>query len=112
MKLHDEGYDVWLGNNSDTNESVHVGDDWEEDWKNLNWGAYGVKDIPSEIDVVLSVSGADKLTYIGYSQGTAQMFYGLSQLEEAYFASRLERFIALAPGPFCVIWEGYETYEE
>lgn len=64
----------------------------------------GTSDVPAMIDVALAESGAEKVTYIGFSQGTAQMFYGLATLEEEYFASRVNRFIALAP---CVIPVNY-----
>ena len=109
LKLLNEGYDVWIGNNSDVDESHHAGLFWEQDWKNLNWGAFGMKDLPSEIDVVLEVTGAEKLTYIGHSQGTAQMFYGMSQLTD-YYSKRIERFVALAP---CVFgkYGPYDSYE-
>lgn len=67
MKLLNAGYDVWIGNNSEVDESYHATLTWEEDWKNLNWGAFGVKDLPTEIDVILDVTGAEKVTYLGYS---------------------------------------------
>ena len=71
LKLFDEGYDVWLGNNSDVDESRYMGDDWEWAWKSNTWYNYGLADVHHEIDKILDQTGAEKVTYIGYSQGTA-----------------------------------------
>ena len=38
----------------------------------------GLFDLPAMIDTVLEVTQQPKITYIGYSQGTAQMLYGLT----------------------------------
>lgn len=43
------------------------------------------------------MTDAEKLTYVGYSQGTTQMFAGLTQLEGSFFAERLTKAIMLAP---------------
>ena len=52
-------------------------------------------DIPDSITYILQVAKAEKLSYIGFSQGTAQAFAALSihpQLNE-----KVNVFIALAP---------------
>jgi len=52
-------------------------------------------DIPDSIDYVLHTTKAKSLSYIGFSQGTAQAFAALSihpQLNE-----KVDLFIALAP---------------
>ena len=46
---------------------------------------------------MLAVSGKPKLKYIGYSRGSSIMFIGLALNEESYFASRVSKFIAIAP---------------
>jgi len=56
----------------------------------------GDLDITTEIDYALKVSGEKKLAYIGHSQGTTQMYYGLSH-NEAFYESRVSVFIALGP---------------
>ena len=38
----------------------------------------GMHDQRAFIDKVKSETGYDKIFYVGYSQGTAQMFYGLA----------------------------------
>ena len=46
---------------------------------------------------MLAVTGKAKLKYIGYSRGSSIMFIGLALNEESYFASRVSKFIAIAP---------------
>ena len=40
------------------------------------------------------------MTYIGYDQGNTQIFYGLTQLQETFYARKLNKVIALAPCVF------------
>ena len=47
-------------------------------------------------------SGADKIFYIGYSQGTLQINYGLAYLE-GFFANNLYKVVELAP---CYVTSG------
>lgn len=56
----------------------------------------GLKDTPAFIDFVLEKTGQEKLTYIGHSQGTAQVFAGASLMPD-FYADKLNLFVALAP---------------
>ena len=56
----------------------------------------GAYDVPTFIDKVLEVTGKNKVNLVGYSQGTAQIFYGMAKNQD-YFAERVSRFVALAP---------------
>ena len=56
----------------------------------------GLYDVPAFIDFILSTTGFSKLSYVGHSEGTTQLFIGMSMLP-AYYASKLNLFIALAP---------------
>jgi hypothetical protein len=47
--------------------------------------------------MVRNVTGAEKLTYVGHSQGNTQMFYALTQMEEEFLDSRVNLFVAMAP---------------
>ena len=53
-------------------------------------------DLPSQIDKALKVSGAKKLTYIAHSQGTTQMYYALTKIEDT-LKEKVNLFIAFAP---------------
>ena len=81
LRLVDEGYDVWFGNNrgclySNTNDRDG---EWSlaERW-NFSWAHMGVYDQPVQISKVLEVTGKPKVTIIGYSQGGAQVIYGMA----------------------------------
>ena len=57
----------------------------------------GKYDDVANITMMKERTGADKVFYLGWSQGTIQMFYGLSYLEESFFADSLHKFVAMAP---------------
>lgn len=97
LQLVDEGYDVWLGSNRGTAYS-NVNDrdgQWtlEERW-NFTYADMGSLDMPAFLEKVIDVTGKPKVTIIGFSQGSAQNFYGLAK-DQDYFASRVNRFIAI-----------------
>jgi len=54
----------------------------------------GQYDLPAELDYVATYTGIEKIAYIGHSQGTAQMYYGLAENQD-YFESRISVFVAL-----------------
>merc|ERR1739844_41465 len=54
------------------------------------------------------VTGEDKITYLGYSQGTIQMHYALAHDEELWLQDNLKRVIQLAP---CFVAEIEGMYE-
>ena len=47
----------------------------------------------ANINGIKSVTGEDKITYLGYSQGTIQMHYALAHDEDLWFQENLERVI-------------------
>ena len=57
----------------------------------------GLYDDKANIEMIKKEAKQDKIYYIGYSQGTVQMFYGLSHIEESFLQDNLIKFIALAP---------------
>ena len=67
----------------------------------------GLYDIPACVDKMLEVTGKPKVTLIGYSQGSAQMYYGLAKKQD-YFAARVHRFIALGS---CIYANTHESYD-
>jgi lysosomal acid lipase/cholesteryl ester hydrolase len=93
----DGGFDVWLGNNRGnkySKKSLHHGPNsikfWDYSIDDFAW-----HDIPDTIQYILDATRAGSISYIGFSQGTAQAFAALSihpQLNE-----KVKVFIALAP---------------
>lgn len=62
-----------------------------------SWGSMGLYDDVANITAVKKATGEDKIFYLGYSQGTAQMHYGLSHLESSFYAKNLHKVVHLAP---------------
>jgi len=91
------GYDVWLGNNRGnkysckhtTRKPAH-----EEFW-DFSLDEMIRFDLPTMIEYVLEQTGAENLTLIGFSQGTAQGFACMSSYPQ--LAKKVNLFIALAP---------------
>ena len=97
--LAKQGYDVWLGNNRGnlySRKNTHL--DPKRDYtKFFDYSFYelGRYDAPAQINYVLQKTGHSKLSYIGHSQGTSQMFAELSESKE--LNSKIDIFIACAP---------------
>eukprot|EP01116_Phalansterium_solitarium_P000808 TRINITY_DN10665_c0_g1_i1.p1 TRINITY_DN10665_c0_g1~~TRINITY_DN10665_c0_g1_i1.p1 ORF type:complete len:440 (-),score=155.33 TRINITY_DN10665_c0_g1_i1:337-1656(-) len=95
--LVDHGYDVWLGNNrgnrySQKHMTVKRIDDkfWDFSLDHL-----ATIDLPASIEYVTDFCKVSQLSYIGFSQGTAQAFACFSKLPDV--ADKIKVFIALAP---------------
>ncbi|KAH8828173.1 Alpha/Beta hydrolase protein [Flagelloscypha sp. PMI_526] len=100
--LVEQGYDVWLGNNrlkqtsgnKYSKKSIHHRPDsiafWDFGIDDFAW-----HDIPDSINYILDITKVEQLSYVGFSQGTAQAFAAFSinpQLNR-----KINVFIALAP---------------
>lgn len=95
--LYDLGYDVWLGNNRGNKYShKHLTKalDTEAFW-NFSIDEFAFFDIPDTIDFILNDTGASSLTYIGFSQGTAQAFASVSVNPD--LNKKIDRIIAISP---------------
>ena len=57
----------------------------------------GMYDDKANIDAIKAATGEDKIFYLGYSQGTGQMHYGLSHDDEGYYGKNLHKTVHLAP---------------
>ncbi|KAL4988439.1 Alpha/Beta hydrolase protein [Aspergillus falconensis] len=97
FQLVERGYDVWLGNNrgnkyskKSTRHSPLSNEFWD-----FSIDQFAFHDIPDSINYILDLTGQPSLSYIGFSQGTAQAFATLSihpQLNQ-----KIDVFVALAP---------------
>lgn len=95
--LVDLGFDVWLGNNRGnkySKKSIKYDPNSKEFW-NYSIDDFAWHDIPDSINYILDITQAGRVSYIGFSQGSAQAFAALSihpQLNQ-----KVNVFIALAP---------------
>ena len=97
FELVERGYDVWLGNNRGnkySKKSVHTAPTSSKFW-NFSMDQFAFHDIPDSIDYILETTHQSSLSYIGFSQGTAQAFATLSI--HPTLNDKVDVFIALAP---------------
>jgi lysosomal acid lipase/cholesteryl ester hydrolase len=95
--LVEQGYDVWLGNNRGnkySKKSLHYSPTDVPFW-NFSMDQFAFHDIPDTIDYILSTTKQLSLSYIGFSQGTAQAFASLSI--HPTLNEKVDVFVALAP---------------
>ena len=90
LQAFDAGYDVWIGNNRGSWYSHGVIQNA------FDWADQAQHDLPNMIETVLKNSQYEKLDYIGYAQGSTQMFYGMSYNNE-FYEDRVNVFASLAP---------------
>jgi gastric triacylglycerol lipase len=96
--LSDAGFDIWLGNSRGSFHSL--GHKWldsqkDKEYWEFSWMHMADYDLPSMINFVLSKTSQSRLTYVGHSQGSLQMFAHLS--ENPSFIQKINIFIALGP---------------
>ena len=99
LQLADAGYDVWMGNNRGKEYSqVHetYGVDDAEFWE-FGWAEMGLYDDVANVKLIKNETGKDKVIYLGWSQGTTQLFYALAHKEEDFFADSLLKAVLFAP---------------
>ena len=98
FQFADAGFDVWLGNSRGSYHSLgHIkyNSKTDKEYWQFTWQHMADYDIPAVIPFVLQYTNQKKLSYVGHSQGTLQMFAHLSA--NPSFISNLNIFIALAP---------------
>ncbi|EJT70413.1 sterol esterase TGL1 [Gaeumannomyces tritici R3-111a-1] len=95
--LVDRGFDVWVGNNRGnkySKKSIHCGPNSTQFW-NFSIDEFAFYDIPDSIAYILETTRQPSLSYIGFSQGTAQAFASLAVHPK--LNQQINVFIALAP---------------
>ena len=91
------GYDVWFGNvrgNMYSRNHTSLSPDDRRFW----WWTFDEMaefDLPAMVRLVLSISGAQEVIYVGHSEGTTLGFAGLSTND--WLSEHIRLFIALAP---------------
>ena len=98
--LANAGFDVWLGNsrgNKYSRVNTKISPEQTAFW-DYSFQEMGQYDVKANIQFILAFTGQAKLTYVGHSQGTSQMFAALGDPATAPFVnSKVKKFIALAP---------------
>ncbi|KAK4042148.1 triacylglycerol lipase [Parachaetomium inaequale] len=95
--LVEKGFDVWFGNNRGnkySKKSIHSSPTSLKFW-NFSIDEFAFHDIPDSISYILETTGQQSLSYIGFSQGTAQAFASLAVHPK--LNDQVNVFIALAP---------------
>jgi len=95
--LADAGFDVWMGNNrgniyskANVKLSPKQKTFWEFSWDQMAWF-----DFPDMVNYIRNYTGYPKIGYVGHSEGSLQVFAGLSLKPE--FADALTTFVAFGP---------------
>ena len=102
LEAAEAGFDVWLGNsrgNLFSRSHLHLDQRNKEDSRSywdFSWAEIGKYDIPATIKLITEKTESPKLAYVGFSQGTIQMFYGMSTSQE-FYEQHVSVFVALAP---------------
>ncbi|KAI1423413.1 Alpha/Beta hydrolase protein [Xylaria sp. FL1777] len=95
--LVDRGFDVWLGNNRGnkySKKSIKCSPNSTKFW-NFSIDEFAFYDIPDSIQYILDITKQPSLSYIGFSQGSAQAFASLAVNPK--LNDQVNVFIALAP---------------
>merc|ERR1712012_969766 len=77
----------------------------------FNWADMGYYDLPASIEKVLAISGAEKLSIVGHSQGTSQTWYSMAHKQD-FLAERVHRYVALSTCIFATGYNEIDDYEE
>lgn len=95
--LAQDGHDVWLGNargNYYSRAHAFIDPGSSSYWQ-FSADEHGKYDLPAMIDTVLNETGAEKLNYLGYSQGGGTYFIMCSELP--HYCDKAKVMVAIAP---------------
>ena len=110
FQLFDNGFDVWMANNRGTKYSQghKTLTTLDPEYWAFSWAEMGLYDSITNVKFVKEKTGK-QVSFIGVSQGTVQMFYALSKLEDEFLGDALWTFAAIDP---CTIQldEGQDVY--
>lgn len=98
--LVNQGYDLWVNNNrgtkySHTHQNKNIS---AKDFFNFSYDEMALFDVPAVLEFILKKTKVSKLTWIGHSQGTSQIFAAaMDPKTRDLVKSSVDKFIALAP---------------
>ena len=100
VRLFQEGFDVWLGNNRGTrlsrkHETLDADEDAGAYW-DFSHHEFAEFDVPQMTRKIVQVSNTSRrVSYLGHSVGNMQMFYALGR--NSYLQSYFGQVVALSP---------------
>lgn len=100
IHLARQGFDVWLGNNRGNKycrQHSSISTESPEFW-DFSFQEMGKYDLPAMVQEITKKTESEKISYVGHSQGTTQMFASLCSSDTSDFMnSKIDVFVALAP---------------
>ncbi|KPJ09861.1 Lipase 1 [Papilio machaon] len=96
--IADAGHDLWLGNvrgNYYSRDHVRLRPDTDPQFWDFSVDEIGLYDVPATIDYVLNYTKADKVNYVGFSQGAGTFFIMCSERPD--YCDKVGVLVALAP---------------
>ena len=100
VAMMEAGYDVWLGNFRGSVYSLeheNLSSESDTAYWDFSWAEIGLYDLPAMVGYIYEKANERDVTYIGSSQATTAMFYGLAHNDAGILADKLTEVLALAP---------------
>eukprot|EP00434_Breviolum_minutum_P034673 symbB.v1.2.030691.t3/scaffold3488.1/size55655/5 len=94
------GYDVWLTNsrgNTFSRNHTEYNPSFNQKFWNYTFEDMGYFDVSANVRYVLTTTSKSDLTFVGWSQGTTQMFIAAQGPDRDYLKSHVNLFVALSP---------------
>lgn len=95
-----KGYDVWLSNsrgNTFSRNHTRLSPVLSKKFWDFTFDDMGRFDVVANLKYVVSSTQQAKVTYIGWSQGTTQLFIAATGEQKQFIEQRVNLFVALSP---------------